>query len=43
MKDTVKIPIEMDTKTHLLKKKYYSETGYRFGKNVTAFYISIEE
>ena len=37
IKDTVKIPLEM------IAPKYYSETGYRFGKQVTAFYISIEE
>jgi len=37
IKDTVKIPLEMIT------PQYYSETGYRFGKQVTAFYISIEE
>ena len=37
VKDTVKIPLEMIT------TQYYSETGYRFGKHVTAFYISIEE
>jgi len=36
-KDVVKIPLEMIT------PQYYSETGYRFGKHVTAFYISIEE
>ena len=34
---TVKIPLEM------IKPQYYSETGYRFTKQVTAFYISIEE
>ena len=37
VKDVVKIPLEMIT------TQYYSETGYRFGRNVTAFYISIEE
>ena len=37
IKDTVKIPLDMIT------PQYYSETGYRFGRNVTAFYISIEE
>ena len=37
MKDVVKIPLEMIT------PQYYSETGYRFGKYVTAFNISIEE
>ena len=36
-KDVVKIPLE------LIKPQYYSETGYRFTKQVTAFYISIEE
>ena len=36
-KDVVKIPLQMIT------PQYYSETGYRFGKHVTAFYISIEE
>ena len=37
VQDTVKIPLEMIT------PQYYSETGYRFGKEVHAFYISIEE
>ena len=37
MKDVVKIPLKMIT------PQYYSETGYRLGKHVTAFYISIEE
>ena len=37
IKDVVKIPLEMIT------PQYYSETGYRFGKQVTAFYISIQE
>ena len=33
----MKIPLEMIT------PQYYSETGYRFGKHVTAFYIRTEE
>ena len=37
VKDTAKIPLEMIT------PKFYSETGYRFTKQVTAFYISIRE
>jgi len=36
-KDVVKIPLQMIT------PQYYSETGYRFGTNVTAFYINIKE
>ena len=36
MKDVVKIPLEMIT------PQYYSETGYRFGKHVTAFCISMK-
>ena len=37
MKDVVKIPLEM------IKPQYYTDTGYRFRKHVTAFYISTEE
>jgi len=36
-KDVVKIPLQM------IMPQYYSETGYRFGTNVTAFYINIKE
>ena len=36
-KDVAKIPLQM------IRPQYYSETGYRFGKPVTAFYISTEE
>ena len=35
--DIVRIPLD------LITPKYYSETGYRFTKPVTAFYIRIEE
>ena len=35
--DIVRIPLDFIT------PKYYSETGYRFTKPVTAFYIRIEE
>ena len=37
IKDTVKIPLD------LRESQYYTETGYRFSLNVTAFYISFEE
>ena len=36
-KDVAKIPLQM------INDKNYSETGYRFGTNVTAFYINIKE
>ena len=36
-KDIVKIPIKF------ISTQWYSDTGYRFGSNITAFYIKIEE
>ena len=36
-KDVVKVPLQM------IMGQYYSETGCRFGTDVTAFYINIKE
>ena len=36
-KDTVKIPLK------LMRPQSYSDTGYRFSSNITAFYITIKE
>ena len=40
-KDVAKIPLQKEVQ--MINDQYYSETGYRFGTNVTAFYINIKE